>query len=421
MTISSELTIEPGIENEKIKELFENIRSISQARELYPVTKSCIYIDSAHYSQFSLETYRRLNLFIHEFTFSNKNLSLFNFRLSDQLRATAAKLINADKEEIIITTSATHGLNIFVNGIDLQKGDKAAFADSEFPAVVYPWLNQEKLKGIECVYIPSKNGVIKFEDIESTLRNNKIKALTISSVEFLGYRNDLEKIGKLCEETGTLFVVDAIQSMGIVPLDVKKIPEIDFIAAGAQKWLQSPSGIGFAYIPKRNREIIRPSYVGTTSIKYDFKKFLDYKLDFNEDGQAYENSTLNCLGMIGLQSTIELFLKLGVENIFGHIIKLLDIFIENIRDSDFIIESSLEPQHRSNILIFSHKDSSKNEYVQKELEKKNIFIALREGYLRISPHIFNNEEDILTLCDEIKKINISAYKGGIKPDESTGL
>jgi cysteine desulfurase/selenocysteine lyase len=408
-------------ENEKIKKLFNNITSVSQARELFPITKSCIYIDSAHYSQYSLETYRRLNQFIHEFTFTNKNLSLFNFRLSDQLRTICAKLINVDKDETIITTSATHGLNIFVNGIDLQKGDKVAFADSEFPAVVYPWLNQEKLKGIECVFIPSKNGVIKFEDIESTFKNNKIKALTISSVEFLGYRNNIEKIGKLCKETGTLFVVDAIQSMGIIPLDVKKIPEIDFIAAGAQKWLQSPSGIGFAYIPKRNRDLIHPSYVGTTSIKYDFKNFLDYKLNFADDGQAYENSTLNCLGMIGLQSTIELFLKLGVENIFKHITNLLDVFITNIKDSNFKIESNLETEHRSNILIFSHVDGSKNEFVQKELEKKNIFIALREGFLRISPHIFNNEEDILTLCKELKKIDVSSYKGGIKPDESTGL
>jgi cysteine desulfurase / selenocysteine lyase len=396
------IPIETNEENEKIKKLFDNIKSVSQARELYPVTKSCIYIDSAHYSQFSLETYRRLNQFIYEFTFTNKNLSLFNFRLSDQLRATCAKLINADKDETIITTSATHGLNIFVNGIDLQKGDKVAFADSEFPAVVYPWLNQEKLKGIECIYIPSKNGEIKFEDIEKILRNNKIKALTISSVEFLGYRNNIEKIGKLCKETDTLFVVDAIQSMGIIPLDVKKNPEIDFLAAGSQKWMQSPSGIGFAYIPKRNREVIRPSYVGTTSIKYDFKNFLDYKLNFADDGQAYENSTLNCLGMIGMQCSLELFLKLGVANIFKHITNLLDVFIENIKGSDFKIESNLEPEHRSNILIFSHTDISKNEFVQKELEKKNIFIALREGFLRISPHIFNNEEDIQRLCKELK-------------------
>lgn len=399
------MTISPPAaeENENIKKLFENIKSVSQSRELFPVTKSCVYIDSSHYSQYSLETYRRLTNFIHEFTFTNKNLSLFNFRLAEQLRGICAELINADKDETIITTSATHGLNIFVNGLDLQKGDKVAFADSEFPAVVYPWLNQEKRKGVEIVYIPSKNGVIKFVDIEKTLRDNKIKVLTISSVEFLGYRNNIEKIGKLCKETGTLFVVDAIQSMGIIPLDVKKIPEIDFLAAGAQKWLQAPSGIGFAYIPKRNRELIHPSFIGTMSVKYDFKNFLDYKLNFADDGQAYENSTLNCLGMIGLQSTIELFLKLGVKNIFEHITNLLNIFIANIKDTNFNIESNLEPEHRSNILIFSHSDMSKNEFVQKELEKKNIFIALREGFLRISPHIFNNEEDILTLCEELKK------------------
>jgi len=381
----------------------ERVKNFDDARKLFPVTQSCIYLDSAHYSQYSLETNRRLVNFINEFTFTNKNLGLFVNQKSIDLKEKIAKIINAKKENIIITGSTTHGLNIFANGINLKKGEKVAFADSEFPALVYPWLNQHKLKGTEYVYIPSENGKIKIEDIEKTIKENNVKVLTISSVEFLGFRNNLIEVSKICNKYGCILVVDAIQSLGVCPMDVNEF-NIDFLAAGAQKWMMSPAGIGFAYISDKMRGIISPTYASTSSIKYDFKNFLKYELNFNDDASAYENSTHNCLGMIGLESTMDLFLKLGVENIFNHILNLLDIFVEELDKKKYSIESVLNYDNRSNILIFSAVDKSKNENIQKYLEEKNIFIALREGFLRVSPHIFNNREDILALTKELNSL-----------------
>lgn len=383
---------------------FAEINSVKDARKLFPVTESCVYLDSAHYSQYSIETRRRLYEFIDEFTFSNKNLSLFNLRISDSLKEKCAELCGASsKDDIIITGSTTHGLNIFANGICLEKGDAVAYADSEFPAVVYPWMNQEKLRGIKNIRIPSINGKIDTADIERVIRENKVKVLTISSVEFLGFRNDLNAVSEICKANNCYFVVDSIQSMGVCPLNVRE-SGIDFLSAGSQKWLMAPAGIGFAYISQEIRESVRPTYVATSSIEYDFKNFLDYKLNFRNDGSAFENSTPNTLGMIGLQSSIELFLKLGITNIFNHILRLQDLFIDQIKNSDFTIESDLNPVHRSNILIFNHKDKSRNEFIQKSLEKENIFIALREGFLRLSAHIFNNDDDILKLTEVLKKI-----------------
>ncbi|MEZ4691214.1 MAG: aminotransferase class V-fold PLP-dependent enzyme [Ignavibacteria bacterium] len=126
--------------------LLPEIKNISDSRGLFPVTETCVYLDSAHYSQYSLETRRRLIDFIDEFTFTNKNLSLFNMKISDTLKEKCAGLIGGEKDDIIITGSTTHGLNIFANGVRLEKGDHVAVADSEFPALVYPWLNQEKTK-----------------------------------------------------------------------------------------------------------------------------------------------------------------------------------------------------------------------------------------------------------------------------------
>jgi len=388
----------------------ENIRSttlseintIEEARELFPITESCVYLDSAHYSQYSLETRNRLIDFIDKFTFTNQNLSLLNLRIADTLKEKCAQLVGADKSEIMIISSTTHGLNIFANGILLDKGDTVAYADSEFPAAVYPWMNVEKIKGIRNVMIPSVNGQIKIEDIEKTITENRVKVLTISSVEFLGFRNDLNEISKICKANSCYLVVDAIQGMGVCPLNVKELG-IDFLSAGSQKWMMSPAGVGFAYISPEIMDKVIPTYVGTTSVQFEFKNFLNYKLNFRTDAGVYENSTLNTLGMIGMESSIELFLKLGVENIFDHIIKLQDVFINEMKKSNYIIESDLYTAHRSNILIFSHKNKSMNEKVQKSLENENIYIALREGFLRLSAHLFNNEKDIIALTDCLKK------------------
>lgn len=388
---------------EKKENLIDSILTFGDARKLFPVTDSCVYLDSAHYSQYSLETNKRLVNFINEFTYTNKNLSIFINNKIIELKEKIAKLINTDKNNIILTGSTTHGLNIFANGITLKKGERVAFADSEFPAVVYPWLNQNKLRGLEYVFIPSRNGKIKIEDIESTISNNNVKVLTISSVEFLGFRNNLIEINKICKKYGCYFVVDAIQSIGACPIDVQEYG-IDFLAAGSQKWMMAPAGIGFAYISDKMRQHIAPTYAATSSIKYDFKNFLNYQLNFKNDGSAYENSTLNCLGMIGLESSIELFLKLGVKNIFNHILALQDEFISTIDKNKYSIESELIPENRSNILIFTCRDKNKNESVQLSLENKNIFIALREGFLRLSPHLFNNIDEVKILVAELNKM-----------------
>lgn len=381
---------------------FEKVKTCEDARKLFPVKDHCVYLDNAHYSHYSLESNRRLHKAIDGFTFTNENLSMVNWQTADRLRRKCAELIHANHEDVFLTGSTTHGLNVFANGIDLQAGDTVIFADSEFPAVAYPWMNQEKMRGIKYEMIPSDKGKIKVSDIESTIKRTKAKVLTISSVEFLGYRNDLKAISEICKSNNCYFVVDAIQSVGACPTYIDEF-NIDFLSAGSQKWMMSPAGVGFAYIPANIRKKVKPSYVATTSINYDFKNFLNYDLKFRDDAIVYENSTLNCLGMIGMECSVELFLKIGVENIFRHILKLQDVFIGEIEGTNFVVESSLEPINRSNILIFSHKDSSKNEMVQKDLEQKKIYVALREGYLRLAAHLFNNEEDILKLTEALKR------------------
>ncbi|MGA2669208.1 MAG: aminotransferase class V-fold PLP-dependent enzyme [Ignavibacteria bacterium] len=373
-------------------------------REQFPFLKKFIYFDAAHYTPYPQVVVKELNEFMKRYTEDYLNLSLFNMDITREMKSTCAKMINADPDDIIITSSTTHGINIFANGINLPPDDNnVAFLDSEFPAVVYPWLNQQDLGRVSVVMIPSSKGYTNETVIKKSLLDYNVRVLTISYVQFLGYRYNIKSIAEFCRKNNIFLVVDAIQAAGICPIDVVDMG-IDYICTGNQKWLMSPAGTGFTYISKKYKEFVHPSYAATSSINYDFENFLSYKLDFKNDGAAYENSTLNTLGMIGMNEVMKLFMELGVENIFRHILDIQDHFIELLDKTMYRVESDLNPEHRSNIMIFSRSDQSLNKHIQKALESKNIYIAIREGYLRLAPHIYNNYEDVEILARELNSM-----------------
>lgn len=373
----------------------------NEIRAQFPFLEKFIYLDAAHYTPYPQRSVKKLNDFINTFTTDYLNLSLVNINQSREFRKTCGKLLNCDAEDIIITSNTTHGINIFANGIQLDpKDNNVAMLDSEFPAVVYPWLNQEKLGKANVMLIPSDKGYANEALIKRTLMDFNVRVFTISLVQFLGYRHSIRNIAEFCKKRNIYLVVDGIQATGVCPVDVQEMG-IDFLSTGNQKWLMSPAGLGFTYISKKYREIINPTYAGTTNVNYNFDNFLDYKLDFKTSGEAYENSTLNTLAMIGTDEVLKYFMELGVENIFNHIIDIQDKLISLLDKTKYKVESDISAEHRSNIMIFSHVDSTKNKEIQKMLEEKKIYIALREGFLRVSPHIYNNYSDAEKLAEAL--------------------
>ena len=373
----------------------------NEIRAQFPFTKKFIYFDAAHYTPYPQRSVKKLNEFINTFTTNYLNLSLVNINQSREFRSTCGKLLNCGADDIIITSNTTHGINIFANGIQLgPKDNNVAMLDSEFPAVVYPWLNQEKLGKATVMLIPSDKGYANEALIKRTLMDFNVRVFTISLVQFLGYRHSIRNIAEFCKKRNIYLVVDGIQATGVCPVDVQEMG-IDFLSTGNQKWLMSPAGLGFTYISKKYRELINPTYAGTTNVNYNFDNFLDYKLDFKTSGEAYENSTLNTLAMIGTDEVLKYFMELGVKNIFDHIIDIQDKLISLLDKTKYKVESDLSAEHRSNILIFSHVDSTKNKEVQKMLEDKKIYIAVREGFLRVSPHIYNNYSDAEQLAESL--------------------
>jgi cysteine desulfurase/selenocysteine lyase len=368
-------------------------------RKEFPVTEKYIYLDHSGVAPFSLRVQRTLETFLAEAA----DGGAFHYpKWSQQIAETrrgCARLINAGAEEIAFIKSTSHGLSIVSQGLDWKPGDNVVIYEKEFPSNLFPWLDLER-KGVEMRKIPSRNGRIIIDDIER-LFDARTKLLAISSVQFAnGFRIDLKKIGELCRAQKVLFCVDAIQSLGVIPLDVRAC-NIDFLSADAHKWLLGPEGVGLFFCRKELVERLHPPLIGWRSVRNEFN-FDHPELDLKNDARRFEEGSLNLLGIFGLGASIDFLLEIGIPAIAEHVLGLGEVIIREAERRGYAVLTPQEQNARGgNVTVAGDFDP---EEMRDELRKRGIMVNARGGGLRISPHFYNTEGEILSLFTAIDAV-----------------
>jgi len=238
------------------------------------------------------------------------------------------------------------------------------------------------------------------DDIEQQV-DARTRLLSISSVQFTnGFRMDLKRTGDLCRKKGMLFCVDAIQSLGVIPMDVDAF-NIDFLAADAHKWLLGPEGIGIFFCRRGLTEVIEPALVGWKSVQQQFE-FERPQFDLKKDAQRFEEGSLNVMGIIGLGAAIELLNEVGIENIEEQVLGLGDVIIEEAERRGFEIKTPRERSARGgNVTVCGPFDP---DALRNALREKGIMVNVRAGGVRISPHFYNTKEEIVFCFKELDRI-----------------
>ncbi|MEE9498049.1 MAG: aminotransferase class V-fold PLP-dependent enzyme [Nitrospinaceae bacterium] len=317
------------------------------------------------------------------------------------VRARFAKLINAEPSEVAFVKNTSEGLSIVANGIDWQEGDNVVIPDIEFPANVYPWMNLKR-RGVEVRFVKAVRGRVPFEQITAQV-NARTRVLSISSVEFnSGFRNDLKRIGEFCKEKDVYFCVDAIQSLGVIPMDVKAY-NIDFLAADGHKWMLSVEGLGGFYISKRVLNDIHPTQVGWDSV-IDSADYGSYDFTLKPDASRFEEGSFNTLSIYAFGAALALLEEEGIDHIEKRVLHLGECILEYLRHSKFKILSSTEPGERSGSVCFAGDMDYKK--LAPYLRERNVIVSVRDNFVRLSPHFYNNEDEIdrfFTLLDEFLK------------------
>lgn len=365
---------------------------IARYRELFPITRKLVHFNHAGVSPVSTRVTAAMAQFL---DLSARTATLHYEEMearAEGAREKFARLIGADIEEIAFVKNTSEGLARFANGLPLREGDRIVTTNLEYPSNVYPWWHLRR-RGIETLMVKHREGRIRLEEIEKALAP-PTRLLAISSVEFgNGFRNDLEALGKICRRRDVWFCVDAIQSVGLIDLDVKRCG-IDFISADGHKWLLSIEGVGAMYVSRRILEEVDPVNVGWKSV-VNRGDYFNYDLRFPRSALKFEEGSLNLCSLWGFDAALALIHEVGVPAIERRVMTLLDRLIAGLDGRGFPVTSPLGAGERSGILTFGPAPGKEDaKALVARLRRAGFITAERAGTVRVSPHFYNSEEEI---------------------------
>jgi len=326
--------------------------------------------------------------------------------VSDEARGRFARLIGASSDEVAFIKNTSEGISFVAAGFPWKEGDNLVTANVEFPSNVYPWMRLAA-RNVEVRMVQAREGRVRKEDVIGAC-DGKTRVVALSSVEFAnGFRNDLPGIGEYCQKQGIFFFVDAIQSLGVIPMDVKAYG-IDALAADGHKWMLSPDGIGGFYISRDVMEMVEPVVLGWHSVRNRFD-FEHYDFHLSPDARRFEPGSLNTVGLAAFGASLELILSIGVERIWERVRRLTEEAIEAARASGYEVITPRNPEERSGIVTFQVSGADP-QALWKALLARNVVCSPRLGGIRLSPHFYNVSGEI-TRFFEIVKEEVQSQRG----------
>jgi len=305
------------------------------------------------------------------------------------VRRQAAQLLGAAAEEVAFVPNTSSGLATVAEGVRWRPGEAVLVARPDFPANVYPWQHLER-RGVAVRFVErGAAGRIGPEDFARALVPG-VRMLALSSVDYVtGFAADLSAIGAFCRAQGLLLCVDAIQSLGVLPVDVKACG-IHLLAAGGHKWLLGPMGTGLLYVDRAVADLFEPPLVGWKSV-VDEENF-ELHFELKADAGRFEPGTLNLAGIFGLGAALELHASAGAENIRQRVLALNESLGEGLLARGVEVVSPRGTGERSGILSFCPPGEAQRCF--RFLGERGVAVALRGGAIRLSPHFWNDESDL---------------------------
>jgi selenocysteine lyase/cysteine desulfurase len=368
-------------------------------RALFPVTERAIYLNHAAVSAPPTPT---LNAIQSQLKDVSENGSV-NFRkwlaVRESARQLLATMLGARPEQVAFVRNTSDGLSTVANGLNWRAGDNLVTFQHEFPSNLYPWLRVRDALGVEVRLCEERDGRV---DVDEMLRliDARTRIVAISQVQYAsGFRADLERIGRVARAHDSLFVVDVIQGLGVIPIDVQA--EFVDVAAGAcHKWLLTPEGVGFLYLSDRARELIQPTLVGWTSVPNP-DDYGNYEQGWNTGTLAWETGTGPVALVHGLETSLKLLTQVGIARIQSYLETLTDDLCERLRGTGYELVSSRRAGEKSQIVCIRNSAGLSPMDLFRELNDKNIITAPRGDRLRISPHFYNTIREMRELVDAL--------------------
>lgn len=367
-------------------------------RELFPVTQNLVYFNHAAVGPLSIRASEAMN----RHAADQRDFGALHWRdwyaEIDRVRESAARLIGANPNEIAILKNTSEGLSFVAEGLHWNDGDNIITSALEFPSNWTPWKRLDD-RGVS-LRVANEPTV----DAIEPLLDERTRVVSISSVAFHnGFTADLDAIGALCAQRNVLFCVDAIQSVGVLPIDVHR-SKIHFLSADGHKWMCGAEGAAIFYVAEEQREQLRVLETGWTNIERH-GKFINTGTTLIPDARRFEAGSLNTNGVYGLRAAIDLLLEIGIDEVSSRAIAIANLLADGLESIGWNLAI---PRPVQSAIVGATPPNVEKSIVwwHRKLEEHKIVTAPREGLLRFSPHFYNDESDVARVVETLANVGV---------------
>ena len=366
-----------------------------------------IYLNNASVSLMPIQSIEAMKEFLISYNSlgpDSKDSESFVIEKLNNVRKIIAKIISCQPDEVVLTQSTTDGINFVANGLSFDDKSNIIIRgmNHEHHSNFYPWIKLKDKLSVRHIPI-DKNGFFELDDLKSNIDENT-KLVSLSHALYnTGSILPIAKISKILNNTIPFFI-DSAQTIGCIgDHDVSKL-NCNFMSFNGSKWLCGPMGTGLFYCNRKSSELLEPQTIGGESAIINNDK----NLIFKDLPDKFQTGFRNYVGIVGLESSAKYLLNFGMQNIRKKNQYLSNLFREELEKiPKIILYGPDDPNERTSIVSFNIEGFDSQKIVDR-FEKQNIVLAVREimeqKIIRVSPHFFNTESDLLKVIDELKKL-----------------
>jgi cysteine desulfurase / selenocysteine lyase len=319
-------------------------------------------------------------------------------------RNAAAALLDCSPAEVALVPNTSTGIHLVADGLHWRTGDEIVLFDQDFPANVQPWRAHVTRSGVRLVWVPMRDGGYRLDDVAAAI-SPRTRLVAVSQVHFAtGFRVDLDGICALAAEVGALVCVDAVQGLGVVPLSTAATP-VDFVAAGAHKWLGGPPGTGVFYCRADRLPLLEAVPAGWfgwagASDMFTGPGKLRYDLEPRDGTARVEGGMYDVMGMTGLAAALDELAGVGAAAVSARIARLTGRLRTGLADLGYSVRSPIDDGGGSGIVAFADPEGEGAALVA-DLVASGIHVSYPDGLIRVSPHYWTRDDEIDVLLDAL--------------------
>jgi cysteine desulfurase / selenocysteine lyase len=318
------------------------------------------------------------------------------FELTGRVRQLLAEMIGAQSTEIALTTGASTGMAAVAQGIDWKPSDEVLIARGEFPAHFATWLPMQEAGRLRVRVVSPRGRFLTTDDLIDAITPNT-RLISTSLVRFDdGARCDATRIAAAIHKVGGMLLLDGAQCVGGMPVNIVELGA-DFLVVSGYKWLLGPYGTGFFWASAKSMAALKPMPAYWTAIEgaNNFSKLSGGEMMLKKEACRWDMpETANFFNLAPLQASLEFLARVGVTTVWDHNAELMKQIIERLPLDKCVLASPADPELRGPYVCVAARHAAETPKLYEKLRVAGVIVSLREGALRIAPHLYNTEMDV---------------------------